>query len=157
MGKPFIIKTDHQSPKFLLEQRVGTPAQQKWITKLLEYSFLVEYKQGRENRDTDALFRRLEDSNSSTDTSGASDSTLSTTTSSASNSTLADSTASFFLLFHFLVLVGWTFLKIATPKTLSINNYLILLPIVVLHQLVFLFIMGFFFIRVMSSSTIIHL
>ena len=96
MGKPFIIKTDHQNLKFLLEQRVGTPAQQKWITKLLEYSFLVEYKQGRENRDTDALFRRLEDSNSNTDTSGASDSTPSTTTSSASNSTLADSIASIF-------------------------------------------------------------
>lgn len=25
LGKPFIIKTDHQSLKFLLEQKIGTP------------------------------------------------------------------------------------------------------------------------------------
>ena len=50
--------------KYLLKQRIGTPTQQKWITKLLGYSFLMEYKHGRENRAGDALSRRLEDSNS---------------------------------------------------------------------------------------------
>ena len=35
LGKPFVIKTDHQSLKHLLEQRIGTPMQQKLITKLL--------------------------------------------------------------------------------------------------------------------------
>ena len=59
VGKPFIIKTDQQSLKYLLEQRVGTPAQQKWITKLLGYSFLVEYKKGQENKAADALSRRV--------------------------------------------------------------------------------------------------
>ena len=59
VGKPFVIKTDQQSLKFLLEQRVGTPAQQKWITKLLGYSFLVEYKKGKENKAANALSRRL--------------------------------------------------------------------------------------------------
>ena len=44
----------------ILEQRVGTPTQQKWITKLLGYSFLVEYKKGKENKATDTLSRRLE-------------------------------------------------------------------------------------------------
>ena len=38
LGRPFVIKTDHQSLKYLLEQRVGTLAQQKWITKLLGYA-----------------------------------------------------------------------------------------------------------------------
>ena len=28
LGRPFVIKTDHQSLKYLLEQRVGTLAQQ---------------------------------------------------------------------------------------------------------------------------------
>ena len=35
LGKPFVIKTDHQSLKHLLEQSIGTPMQQKLITKLL--------------------------------------------------------------------------------------------------------------------------
>lgn len=34
-GNHFIIKTDHQSFKFLLEQRITTPPQQKWLSKLL--------------------------------------------------------------------------------------------------------------------------
>ena len=35
VGRPFVIKTDQQSLKLLLEQRIGTPTQQKWFTKLL--------------------------------------------------------------------------------------------------------------------------
>lgn len=64
VGKPFVTKTDQQSLKFLLEQRVRTPTQQKWITKLSGYSFLVEYKKGKENKAADALSRRLEVSDS---------------------------------------------------------------------------------------------
>lgn len=33
---------------FLLEQKVGIVAQQKWVTKLLGYDFTIEYKKGRE-------------------------------------------------------------------------------------------------------------
>lgn len=73
VGKPCII---NQSLKFFLEQTEGwhtcTTAQQKWITKLLRYSFLVEYKQGRENKAADDIDRRLEDSDSLTTDSGAS-------------------------------------------------------------------------------------
>ena len=39
LGRPFVIKIDHYSLKYLLEQRVGTPAQQEWISKLLGYAF----------------------------------------------------------------------------------------------------------------------
>jgi hypothetical protein len=53
-----VVKTDQQSLKFLLEQKVGTPFQQKWITKLLGYDFTVEYKKGVENRVADAISRR---------------------------------------------------------------------------------------------------
>jgi len=58
LGRPFVIKIDLQSLKYLLEQKIGTLAQQKWITKLLGYAFLVEYKHGKENLIADALSRR---------------------------------------------------------------------------------------------------
>lgn len=44
LGKPFVVRTDQQSLKFLLEQKIGTPFQQKWIAKLLGYDFVVKYK-----------------------------------------------------------------------------------------------------------------
>ena len=44
LGRPFIIHTDHQSLKYLLEQRITTPAQQKWLARLLGYNYSIEYK-----------------------------------------------------------------------------------------------------------------
>lgn len=61
LGQPFVIKTDHQSLKFLLDQRVGTVMQQKWIAKLMGYNFVVEYKKGKENLVADALSRQDEE------------------------------------------------------------------------------------------------
>jgi ribosomal protein L21E len=58
LGKPFIVKTDHQSLKFLLEQKVGTSFSVEMVTKLIGYDFTVEYKKGVENRVADALSRR---------------------------------------------------------------------------------------------------
>ena len=46
LGKAFVIEKDQQNLKHLFEQRVGTPMQQKWITKLLGYPFVVIYKKG---------------------------------------------------------------------------------------------------------------
>lgn len=60
LGQVFIVKTDQQSLKFLLEQKVGTPAQQKWISKLICYDFHIEYKQGKENKVAYTLSRRFE-------------------------------------------------------------------------------------------------
>jgi hypothetical protein len=55
LGHNFKVRTDQQSLKYLLEQRIDTPAQQKWVSKLLSFDFTVEYKKGRENRAADAL------------------------------------------------------------------------------------------------------
>ena len=60
VGRPFLVKTDQQSLKNLLKQKIGNPAQQKWITKLLGYAFIVEYKKGKENVVADASSRQVE-------------------------------------------------------------------------------------------------
>lgn len=57
LGPAFGVKIDHQSLKFLLKQWVGTPVQQKWISKLMGYDFVVEFKKGRDNVVADALSR----------------------------------------------------------------------------------------------------
>jgi hypothetical protein len=61
LGQSFNLKTDQQSLKFLLEQKVGTISQQKWLSKLLGYDFVIEYKKGKENRVADALSRKSEE------------------------------------------------------------------------------------------------
>ena len=60
LGQTFQVQTDHQSLKYLLEQKVGTLIQQKWLTKLLSFDFLVEYKKGKENLVVDALSRKFD-------------------------------------------------------------------------------------------------
>lgn len=45
-GHHFNIKTDHRSFKYLLEQRITTPLQQKWLTKLLGLGNEIQYKKG---------------------------------------------------------------------------------------------------------------
>ncbi|XP_019191750.1 PREDICTED: uncharacterized protein LOC109186281 [Ipomoea nil] len=58
MGRPFTIKTDHQSLKFLLEQKITTAMQQKGLTKLLGLNYTIQYKKGVDNSVADALSRR---------------------------------------------------------------------------------------------------
>lgn len=56
-GTHFIIRTDHHSLKFLLEQKLLTPMQQKWLAKLLGFDYEIVYKKGVENKVADALSR----------------------------------------------------------------------------------------------------
>ncbi|KAL4025181.1 hypothetical protein IC575_013559 [Cucumis melo] len=57
IGK-FKVKTDQKALKFLLDQRIIQPQYQKWIAKLLGYSFKVVYKPGVDNGAADALSRK---------------------------------------------------------------------------------------------------
>ncbi|KAD2804089.1 hypothetical protein E3N88_37466 [Mikania micrantha] len=53
----FIIRTDQKSLKHLFEQKISTPLQQVWLSKLMGYDFEIVYKQGKDNGAADALSR----------------------------------------------------------------------------------------------------
>ena len=57
-GRRFLIRTDHYSLKYLLEQRLSTSPQVHWISKLLGFDFSVEFRSGMTNKVADALSRR---------------------------------------------------------------------------------------------------
>lgn len=55
ISNTFVLRTDHHSLKYLLEKKVGTPSQRKWISKLLGYEFSIEVKSSHTNNVVDAL------------------------------------------------------------------------------------------------------
>lgn len=55
LGHKFIIKTDHQSFKYLLDQRVTSTNHQKSITKLMGIDYEILYKKGKDNVVVDGL------------------------------------------------------------------------------------------------------
>jgi hypothetical protein len=57
-GRQFLVRTDHFSLKYLLDQRLSTVPQHQWISKLFWFDFIVEYRPGRLNTMADALFHR---------------------------------------------------------------------------------------------------
>jgi hypothetical protein len=57
-GRSFVVKTDHQPLKYILDQRLATIPQHHWVSKLLGFDFTVEYKPGHTNVVADALSRR---------------------------------------------------------------------------------------------------
>lgn len=50
MDKHFIIKTDHQSLKHLLDQMISIVFQHTWLVKLHDFDYEIYYKQGKENK-----------------------------------------------------------------------------------------------------------
>jgi hypothetical protein len=57
-----VVRTDHQSLRFILDQCLTTIPQHQWASKLLGFDFVVEYKPGVLNVVADALSRRDEGS-----------------------------------------------------------------------------------------------
>jgi hypothetical protein len=56
-----MVRTDHFSLKYLLDQRLLTILQHAWVSKLFGYQFTVEFKLGRQNTMADALSRHDEE------------------------------------------------------------------------------------------------
>lgn len=44
LGQKFLVCTDQQALKFLLEQKVTPPDYQRWVSKLLGYDFEIQYR-----------------------------------------------------------------------------------------------------------------
>jgi hypothetical protein len=59
--RPFIMRTDHFSLKYLLDQCLSTIPQHSWVSKLFGFQFTVEFNPGRQNATADTLSRRGED------------------------------------------------------------------------------------------------
>ena len=57
-GRTFLIRSDHYSLKYILDQHLSTIPQHQWVSKLLGYDFTVEYKPCKQNTVADALSRR---------------------------------------------------------------------------------------------------
>nr|GEZ13929.1 hypothetical protein [Tanacetum cinerariifolium] len=53
----FVNKIGHFSLKYLLDQKITTPTQMKWLPKLLGFDYEVVYKKGSANGAADALLR----------------------------------------------------------------------------------------------------
>jgi hypothetical protein len=64
LGQCFQIKTDHQSLKYFLEQRISSPEEQKSVTKLFGYDYEIIYKKGKNNVVADALSQKYEEEGS---------------------------------------------------------------------------------------------
>jgi len=60
MGRYFKVKTDHDSLKYFLEQRLSFEELQKWVTKMLGYDFEIIYKKWNQNVVANALSKKDE-------------------------------------------------------------------------------------------------
>jgi hypothetical protein len=58
VGNRFVVKTNHNSLKYFLEQKDLSERQQKWVTKVQNFDFDIEYVKGKKNVTIDALSRR---------------------------------------------------------------------------------------------------
>jgi hypothetical protein len=60
LGAKFLVKTDHNSLKYFLNQKSLSVEQQKWVSKIQVFDFEILYKKGKENLVVDGLSRKDE-------------------------------------------------------------------------------------------------
>ncbi|XP_059068173.1 uncharacterized protein LOC131858745 [Cryptomeria japonica] len=58
VGSKFVVRTDHNSLKYFLNQTELNDRQQKWISKIQAYDFDIEFIKGKNNTVADALSRK---------------------------------------------------------------------------------------------------
>jgi hypothetical protein len=58
VGARFVVKSDHNNLKYLLEQKDLNERQQKWVSRTQAYDFDIEFVKGKNNVVADALSRR---------------------------------------------------------------------------------------------------
>ena len=59
VGTRFVVRSDHNSLKYFLEQTDLNERHQKWVNKIQAYDFDIEFVKGKNNVVADALSRRL--------------------------------------------------------------------------------------------------
>ena len=60
-GSKVIIRTYHESLKFLLQQKLHTHLERKGMPKLMGLDYIIQYRKGHENKATDALSCYMEE------------------------------------------------------------------------------------------------
>ena len=58
VGSRFVVKTDHNSLKYFLDQKDLSERQRKWVLKIQAFDFDIEYVKGKRSVVADALSRR---------------------------------------------------------------------------------------------------
>ena len=58
VGSRFVVKTDHNSLKYFLDQKDLGERQKKWVSKIQAFDFDIQYVKGERNIVEDALSRR---------------------------------------------------------------------------------------------------
>jgi hypothetical protein len=59
VGECFVVRTDHNNLRYLLDQRGLNERLQKWVSKVQAYDFEIEYVKDKKSVVSDALSRRL--------------------------------------------------------------------------------------------------
>ena len=55
VGNKFVVKIDHNNLRYFLTQKDLNERQQKWVTKIQEFYFDIEYVKGKNNVVADAI------------------------------------------------------------------------------------------------------